>query len=268
MGKRRLLMCAPRHYEITDDNPWTPENPTTDRDAALREWTELRGVYERLGHEVELIEPLPGLTQMVFAANGAVVVGRRAFVARPHSEERAGEGPAHAAWFQDAGYRVRVSEATSEGEGDFLLTDRFLLAGTGFRTDAAAHFEAGQFLGRPVLGLQLVHAKFYHLDTALCVLDGNTIAYYPEAFSADSRRLLERYFPDAIIADDHDADELGLNAFSDGRHVVMHGSARHLAAEIERRGFEPVPVDLPELQQGGGGPKCCTLEMYEWEPAA
>jgi len=54
---------------------------------------------------------------------------------------------------------------------------------------------------------------------------------------------------------------LGLNAVSDGRHVVLPGQAAGLAAQMKAAGFEPVPVDLSELLKAGGGPKCCTLEL-------
>jgi len=33
------------------------------------------------------------------------------------------------------------------------------------------------------------------------------------------------------------------------------------AAQLAEAGFRPVPVDLSELLRGGGGPKCCTLEL-------
>ena len=39
----------------------------------------------------------------------------------------------------------------------------------------------------PVVSLELVDPRFYHLDTALAVLDDTTIAYYPPAFSDESR---------------------------------------------------------------------------------
>ena len=63
------------------------------------------------------------------------------------------------------------------------------------------------------------------------------------------------------MADAQDAAVLGLNAVSDGRHVVLAAQAPRLAAMIAERGFEPIPVDLSELRKGGGGVKCCTLEV-------
>ena len=91
-----------------------------------------------------------------------------------------------------------------------------MLAGYGFRTDRRAHDEIAELIGMPVVSLELVDPRFYHLDTALAVLDDTTIAYYPPAFSDESRATLHELFPDAIEVASADAYVLGLNAVSDG----------------------------------------------------
>nr|WP_220501249.1 dimethylargininase [Thermomonospora cellulosilytica] len=256
-------MCRPEHFAVTYAiNPWMDPDAGADRDRAVAQWEALRDAYLALGHRVELIEPVEGLPDMVFAANGALVVGGRVYGARFRHPERAAEGPAYAEWFRRNGFAdVLEPEHVNEGEGDFLVLDDLILAGTGFRTDVAAHQEAQEFLGRPVVTLRLVDPRFYHLDTALFPLGGRNVAYYPGAFSPGSRAVLERLFPDALIADEADAVVLGLNAVCDGRHVVVNAEARGLIAQLRGRGYEPVPVDLSELRKAGGGPKCCTLEI-------
>ncbi len=151
----------------------------------------------------------------------------------------------------------------NEGEGDFtyLAGPDLILAGHGFRTDPRAHAEAQDVLGRPVVGLRLVDPRFYHLDTALFVLDDNTICYYPGAFSAGSQRVLGRLFPDAVLATEADALAFGLNAVSDGRNVILPATAVALGATLADRGYLPVHVDLSELLKGGGSVKCCTAEL-------
>jgi len=67
--------------------------------------------------------------------------------------------------------------------------------------------------------------------------------------------------PDAIIATADDAAVFGLNAVSDGYHVVLPVEAAALASTLLARGYQPVPVSLGELRKAGGGPKCCTLEL-------
>ncbi|WP_182886393.1 dimethylargininase [Microbispora sp. H10885] len=263
---RHFLMCRPEFFTVSYSiNPWMRPEEGADTATALRQWESLRRAYESLGHRVSLIDPVEGLPDMVFAANGALVVDGRVYGARFAHPERAAEGPAYLRWFVEQGYETLEASFTNEGEGDYLTLDEMILAGTGFRTDVAAHMEAQEFLGRPVVTLRLVDPRYYHLDTALFPLDGRNVAYYPEAFSEGSRRVLRRLFPDAVVATSADAEVLGLNAVSDGRNVVVNAEATGLVLELKRRGFEVVPVDLSELRKAGGGPKCCTLEIRTGE---
>jgi len=156
---------------------------------------------------------------------------------------------------------VRQARLVNEGEGDILFTGRALFAGYGFRTDLAAHAQLEETFGVPVISIRLVDPRFYHLDTALCVLDEGTAAYYPEAFEEAGRAALAAHFTELIEASDSDAEVFGLNAVSDGRHVVLPVQATDLAAKLVAHGFEPIGVDLSELRKSGGGPKCCTLEL-------
>jgi N-dimethylarginine dimethylaminohydrolase len=256
-------MCRPEHFDVSYAiNPWMDVARGVDRELALRQWETLRQTYLDLGHRVDVIAAQPGLPDMVFAANGGLVIEGRALGARFTHAERRAEGPAYLAWLAGAGLTdVAEPVHVNEGEGDFLVVGDLVLAGTGFRTDPGAHTEVQELFGIPVVSLQLVDPRFYHLDTALAVLDDHTVAYYPEAFSPGSRAVLQRLFPDAVLADEADAVVLGLNAVSDGRHVVLPAAAVGLAAQLRDRGYEPIGVDLSELLKAGGSVKCCTMEI-------
>lgn len=266
---RHYLMCSPRYFAVDYAiNPWMDPTQPVDRDLALAQWTRLRDAYASFGHTVDEIEAQPGLPDMVFAANSGTVVDSHVLGARFRAPERAAEAEHFRRWFVEHGYRdVTMPTKINEAEGDFAWTGRLLLAGTGFRTDPEAHAEAQEALGVPVVSLRLTDPRYYHLDTALFILAEDTdtapaqIAYYPDAFSPGSRRLLARLFPDAVLADEADASCLGLNGVSDGRNVVLPVEATALADRLAERGYEPVLVDISELRKAGGGPKCCTLEI-------
>jgi N-dimethylarginine dimethylaminohydrolase len=260
---RRYAMCPPLHFEVAYAiNPWMDPSVPVDQPLALAQWQELRATYGRLGHTVELIPPVPGLPDMVFAANGALVYGGRALGARFATPQREPEACAHLDWLHAHGYPEAVlPRHVNEGEGDFAVVGEVILAGTGYRTDPRAHAEVAAWFGSEVVSLELVDPCYYHLDTALCVLDDRTIAYLPRAFSPVGRATLEARYPDAIVVSDADAAVLGLNAVSDGRHVVLNEEAVDFADQLAAAGFLPVPVDLSELRRSGGGPKCCTQEL-------
>src|ERR1044071_8091091 len=265
---RRYLMCEPRYFTVEYSiNPWMNPDEPVSAELAVKQWTELADTYREFGHRVETIKPVPGLPDMVFAANSGTVVDGQVLGARFRNPQRTAEADHYRRWFLDHGYRdVVMPTAINEAEGDFTWTGSLLLAGTGFRTDPSAHAEAQEVRGVPVVSLQLVDPRFYHLDTALFVLtEGRDahIAYYPEAFSPGSQRVLARLFPDAIIANAADAECLGLNGVSDGRNVVLPMEATHLAERLIHAGYEPTFVDISELRKSGGGPKCCTMELRD-----
>ena len=256
-------MCEPTYFDVCYSiNPWMDPNRPTSPDTGLGQWKYLHDLFVELGHDVERVEARAGLPDMVFAANGATVIDGKALVAKFRHVQRRDESEAYLEWFERRGWQdVRMATYDNEGEGDFLFTGNEILAGKGFRTVAAAHDELAEFFGRPVVGLTLVDPRFYHLDTALAVLDHGEVMYFPGAFDAASREVLVSRFPDAILASEADAEAFGLNAFSDGRHVVLPEAAAGLAAQLAERGFEPIGVDLVELLKAGGSVKCCTLEL-------
>jgi N-dimethylarginine dimethylaminohydrolase len=260
---RRYAMTAPTFFTVEYAiNPWMDTSVDVDTHLAYSQWETLRQTYKELGHTVELIEPIVGLPDMVYAANGGVMVNGKAVTARFAYPQRADESAAYAEWMTRHGYRPADTRHTNEGQGDLLVVGSIMLAGHGFRTQRQAHDEIAAIVQMPVVSLELVDPRFYHLDTALAVLDATTIAYYPPAFSDPSRTKLLELFPDAIEVGSADAYVLGLNAVSDGLNVVLPAAATGFAEQLRTAGFRPIGIDLSELLKGGGSVKCCTLEVH------
>jgi N-dimethylarginine dimethylaminohydrolase len=268
---RRYLMCRPEHFTVSYRiNPWMePANPT-DTALAVRQWQALYDTYLELGHEVHLIDPIDGLPDMVYTANGGFVIDGVAYGAKFRFQERVPEGPAFMDWFRANGFEVVEPVQVNEGEGDFLLVGQTILAGTGFRSTGDSHRELEDVFGKEVVSLNLVDPRFYHLDTAISVLDPvegpggvdrANIAYLPGAFDERSQAILAERYPDAIRVADADGAVFGLNSASDGRNVIISPRAKGFEAQLRERGYNPVLVDLSELLLGGGGIKCCTLEL-------
>jgi N-dimethylarginine dimethylaminohydrolase len=266
---RHYLMCPPTYFDVSYSiNPWMDPSEPVDQQLALGQWSALVDAYRSAGHCVELLDPVPGLPDMVFAANGAFVLDGRVLPARFAYAEREPEAASHAAWHRrngilDGGRDIATPIAVNEAEGDFAVLSERILAGYGFRTNRAAHAEAAALTGREVISLELVDPHLFHLDVALAVLDDERdhLAYYPPAFSPASRQLLADTFPDAIIATKGDAYAFGLNCVSDGRNVFLPSGAADLRAAIAAAGYRPISIDLSELAKGGGSVKCCTQEI-------
>ncbi|WP_154097663.1 dimethylargininase [Microbacterium testaceum] len=268
---RRYLMCRPSHFTVSYSiNPWMEPSRPTDTELAVKQWQALYDTYVALGHEIELIDPLEGLPDMVYTANGGFVIDGIAYGPKFRFRERAAEAPAFIDWFAANGFEVAEPVEVNEGEGDFLLVGDTILAGTGFRSTGDSHREVGEVFSREVVSLTLTDPRFYHLDTAISVLDPvegpggvekANIAYLPTAFDEKSQAILRERYPDAIRVSDADGAVFGLNSASDGKNVIISPRAVGFEAQLRERGYTPVLVDLSELLLGGGGIKCCTLEL-------
>ena len=260
--KRTILMCKPAFFNVVYRiNPWMDPALPTDTSLAVAQWQTLYDTYVGLGFDVHLIDPIDGLPDMVYAANGGFVIDGIAYGASFTYPQRQPEGPAYMDWFGANGFDVREPAEINEGEGDFLLVGDVILAGTGFRSASNSHEEVAGIYGRDVITLRLVNPNFYHLDTAIAVLDDTNIAYLPSAFDEPSLAILRERYPDAVIATEEDAAILGLNSYSDGYNVVIAARATNFEKQLRERGYNPIGVDLSELLLGGGGVKCCTLEL-------
>jgi len=261
---RTYLMCPPEYFTVEYAiNPWMNPGDPVDLPLAKLQWARLRATYVGLGHTVHIIDAEPGLPDMVFAANGATVIGGTVLGSRFKHPERHPEGGAYMDWFRRSGYRVVEPAHVNEGEGDIVLAGETIIAGYGFRSEKAVTAQVEAVFGLPVIRVRLVDPRFYHLDTALLVLDHKTAAYYPAAFDEAGQAALAARFPELIEAKAADAEMLGLNGLSDGRNVVMPVQAEGLASEISAAGFTVVPVDMSQFRKAGGGPKCCTLELRQ-----
>jgi len=205
-----FLMCPPEFFAVEYAiNAWMDPRDPPDRACAWAQWRQLRATLTGLGHAVHTIDPVPGLPDMVFAADGATLIGGKVLSARFRWPQRAPESAAYLHWLTRNGYGPAAeARAVTEG-GDVVDAGRVILAGYGFRTDQAAAGDLEALFGLPVLSLRLVNERFYHLDTALCVLDDDCAAYYPAAFDEPSRATLAGHFPVLVEAEDQDAEVLG-----------------------------------------------------------
>jgi N-dimethylarginine dimethylaminohydrolase len=261
---RTFLMCPPTYFAVRYSiNPWMHPDEPVDVDLAGSQWRALVATLRGLGHHVTEIAPAPELPDMVFAANGGIAIGNRAMTPRFRHAERAGEAARFGQAFTDLGFRtVRQARCVNEGEGDFLYTGGRILAGSGFRSHADAADEVADYFGLPVVGLTLADPRFYHLDTALAVLDDTTVAYWPGAFTTASQAVLQQLWPDAVLVGETDAAALGLNMISDGSNVITAAGCPTLGRQLAERGFVVHPVDTSELRKSGGGAKCCVLQLH------
>ncbi len=261
----RILMCPPTYYNIEYEiNPWMSRLRSAHAEIARAQWENLhRTLVEKCGVTVEQVEPVPGLPDLVFTANAGLIHDRTCVLSRFRFPVRSGEEPVFAAWFRARGFEVveLPADIFFEGAGDALWCGKKLFAGYHFRSEIASHSAVGEILGQRVLSLQLVDPRYYHLDTCFCPLSDGSVIYYPPAFDAYARRVIEQHIPHRIEVSDPDAARFGCNAVCIDRHVVLSAGCTKLMNDLADAGFTCHPVNLSEYLKSGGSAKCLTLRL-------
>jgi N-dimethylarginine dimethylaminohydrolase len=261
---KTVLMCPPTHFDIEYEiNDWMDKSNPVVPELAAKQWQKLYDIYARqLGWEVQLIEPVKGLPDMVFTANGGLVLKGKVVLPRFRYKERQPETEYFKAWFETAGYQdILLPEENFEGEGDAFAWHDMLFAGYPFRSTAKAHHQVAEFLGLKPVSLEQINPRFYHLDTALTFINDETAAIYPGAFSDKSLDTLRKLVPNLIEASEEDALTYGLNAMTDGKNVILSDHPRGLIEQYEKLGLKIFTAEMGEFQKSGGGVKCLTLDL-------
>jgi N-dimethylarginine dimethylaminohydrolase len=270
MRTPRILMCDPTYFGIEYEiNPWMSRQRGSTPERARAQWQKLHDTLVVLGVEVELLPPQRGLPDLVFTANAGLVFHERFFSSRFRHEVRARESPHFDAWFAAHGFAVEhLPEGMFfEGAGDALFCGRTLFAGYRIRSDVHGHQHLARVLHCQVLPVELVNPYFYHLDTCFCPLAPGEALWYPEAFDAYGRRVIEAQVPNLLAAGKEDAHRFGCNAVVVGKTVVLNAGCEQLAADLRGRGYHPIPVELDEFIKSGGSAKCLTLRLDGEEAA-
>ena len=280
----RFLMCRPEHFGVDYAiNPWmNPKSWARESktlvDASRREWAALHRALAGLGAAVEFVPPVPHLPDLVFTANAAVVLDRKALLARFRYPQRRGEEEPFESGFRALQGRGLIDTVAKlpgnmvlEGAGDCVWdrTRNLFWMGYGPRSDATATDPIKDIFAVDTVALELSDPRFYHLDTALCPLSRGEVMFVPAAFTPDAIALIcERVAPgQRIEVAIDDACRLAANAVCVGDAIIMSGCGDRLQRQLEERGYRVVTTPLPSFLRSGGAAFCLTLRL-DWRSNA
>lgn len=274
----RLLMCAPEHFEVTYTiNPWMrpddwQHNPDQLKKIAKQNWQDLYKTFQTLSVPVELVGQQPGLPDMVFTANAAVVLDGKAIVSHFLHKERQGEEKYFSDYFQqlkERGILSRVEKfpagLVQEGAGDCLWDNHHQIfwAGYGPRSSKEAAKYLQDYFGKEVVALQLASPRFYHIDLSLSSLRSGDILYYPQAFTeAAQKMILERVPTNKLIAiSEEDAFNFVCNLVNIDSNIILSRCSEQLKNKLQERGYSTTQTPLDAFALAGGSACCLTLRL-------
>lgn len=263
-------------------NAYMDKHVVIDRVKAQAEHTAIRTAFERAGITIVKVDPPKDCQDGVYTANWALIRGDKAVMATlPPFREN--EEPYAEQVLRAQGKTIyKVPDGLHfSGQGDALPCGKYLLAGSGYRTQAAAHKFVGDTLGYQVITLQAIPKRtwygkafinkdsgwpdsfFYDIDLAISVLTPNLIAWCPKAFTKESQAKIRALTDiDKIeVSFDEAKFGFGCNLVSTGETVIMSAHAPNLKAAIESKGLKVVTPEVSELLKGGGYIRCISLTL-------
>ncbi len=267
----KIFMCPPTYYNKIDYeiNPWMKKGTECKNQEATAKWNELKGLIQRLGVEVLVMDAQPRLPDIVFTANAALIYKDKAIISRFRHIERQPEEKFYSDWLKAQGFEVihLPEDIAFEGAGDALFAGDTLYSGYVPRSDISSHAKMSEIFGVRIISLELVNPSFYHLDTCFCPLTDGYLLYYPKAFDEYGNRIIENNFSEdkRIAVNEEEAGAFSCNTVSIGKSVIMNKTTDRLKNVLKSKGFDAYEVDLKEFMKAGGSAKCLTLKLNEFE---
>lgn len=263
---RNIYMCPPDYLEKTYSiNPWMQSSGSFTLSKAKAQWNSLHHLYLDLVPEyTKRIKPAEGLSELCFFGDSVFAVGDRAVFSRFATPERFPETVYAMEALEEMGIiGDRVPDnVLFEGSGETMLWTDKILTGFGQRSTAGAATYLQSVFEQEVIALELIDEKFYHLDTALLPVNDELIAYFPGAFTPESRKKIQTLDVELIELEEFHALSFALNSIVIGDHVIMHKDAIYLGDILGERGYAVYYMDISEFIKFGGGIKCLTFQHY------
>ena len=246
-----------------------------DKEAAFKEWAALKKGYESLGMYVEEIEGVKGYPDMVFCANQSLPNitndGKKQVVMSVmHAPQRKGEVSHIQKVYEKSSYEIvhldesKFSDFEGMGDAIWHFKKRLIWGGYGYRSSIDVYSHISETFKTPVIALELIDDRFYHLDTCFCVLNEETVMIYSKAFTEEGLKLIRSVFPNVIDTNDYEAAELfACNATCpDGKNVFIQEGCTEANKAMEAAGFIVHEFSTNEYLKSGGSVFC--MKMLLW----
>jgi N-dimethylarginine dimethylaminohydrolase len=264
----RVLVVRPTLSGDFAGAGWRPP----DTGALQRQHESFVALLEGLGVEVVLAEAPEGMVDACFAYDPVFVTGAGAIELQMAKPARQREPAFLAAEVEKAGVPVigrLTGPATADGGDMFWLDETTLAVGRSYRTNAAAHGQLAEILGREGVSVEradLPHhlgaAHVMHLMSVVSpVADDLAVVFAPLAPVPLLEMLADRGYR-TVPCDPDEFDLQGCNILAVRPGVVvMADSAPRTRLALEKVGVDVHVYAASEINKGDGGPTCLTRPL-------
>ena len=272
-----VMMVKPTYFDVEYViNPHMKNQiGQVDKMQAQNEWDHLQDGFEELGFDVHVIDGVKGLPDMVFCANQSLPFidndgTKKVIMSIMHAPQRKKGVDVIEAWYKTRGYEILHLDSSKvndfEGMGDAIwhFKRKLLWGGYGFRSSISAYEQISEMLDTPIIALELVDDKYYHLDTCFCVLNEKNVLIYPDAFTENGLELINHMFENVIEATSYEAEKMfAVNATCpDGKNVLIQQGCTDVNQKLRDAKFSVHEYSTYEFIKSGGSVIC--MKMMLW----
>lgn len=276
---RRVLVCPPEAVGWDDTarrEAWSDLGyfHAPEVEQARREHEALRARLDEAGAELVLLPPTGELgLDAVYVHDASLMTDAGAILLRMGKAARRGEPPVHGRIYRELAIPVLgaiEAPGTVEGGDVVWLDERTLLAGRGYRTNAAGIAQLRALLeplGITVLEAPLPHgggpAVCLHLMSLVSPLDAASLLVDLPWLAVATVELLRRRGLRLVEIEPEERQSLACNvlALGEGRLLALEANVR-TNARLTQAGFDVRTFPGHEVAwNGGGGPTCLTRPL-------
>jgi len=267
---RKVLLCPPTYFhyqpinEITRSVLANGEKP--DLEVFAREHAEFVQAYRSAGVEVELMDPVPGLSYMVYARDFGACLAEGVLIGSFKEPARQGEELHYERKVRELGVPVigKVTRGAFEGGDFWFLDEATIVHGVVARTTWEGVRNAAEILeplGYTVRGVQLA-SRNLHLDMAFNIVAPGVAVCATEQMPDSFLRLLRkrRYELIDVPSDGVFKHHCNVQCLGDGRVLTFAGNAK-VNEQLRALGLEVITPEITQILKGGGGPHCMTFPL-------
>ena len=259
-----VVLCQPQFMTIKDTINETQKHfkdAGIHIELAMKQHYQLVSTLKSHGIEVILLPPQERYPEQVFTRDIGFTLGQTIFVAEMASNIRQGEEDIFKQWLEDeeTSYYNLIGDQI-EG-GDVIVDRNKIFIGLSDRTNQNAIDHMRSLLPEYEVITIPFTAKYLHLDCVFNVISPHEAIYFPEAFTKKEISTLKNHF-DLIEVSNDEQFTLGTNVLSIGqKKIISLPVNKYVNAQLRKRGFEVIEVNITEIIKSGGSFRCCTLPI-------
>jgi dimethylargininase len=211
---------------------------------------------EECGLSLTVLDPDPDHPDSTFVEDTAIVTPHRAVITRPGASSREGEAAAMRTILRRfyPSLAEITAPATLDG-GDICETGECFFLGVSHRTNHEGARQLAAVLDAPSAIIDIrAMTSILHLKSGISSIGDNTLVVIDELAGNE---LFHGYELIRVNA----RENYAANCVRVNDRVLIPAGYPLLTAELEARGFHPLPLDMSEFQKMDGGLSCLSLRF-------